>query len=304
MKKKFRIVSLLLTVVLLMSVYVTPVAAQGNGRGQEEQSAQLLLTEPLSEEAKQLMNSHDSEIEIVNGSPAVVLSGRNGNMYFPLNLPAVMDILLNGKPVTVKVEGNYLLIPLDGEYEKICISEFDVNVASDGQIVLVGYINPILIAKIIVAVYKVAKPILVAIATIGGAVAFWNAIHDGFTSRAIQTRVVNRSLTRGHWMTVGGFNFSVPRPLRAARVSVRVTDVDTGEVVRVSLVGAGRSHSLGRLSATGNNVTKTLNLTVNSNDLDTMDALFRDTQGRPSVRIEKTHGSTVVVNNVGIALNW
>ena len=36
MKKKFRIVSILLTVVLLMSAFVTPVAAgQGNGRGQE-----------------------------------------------------------------------------------------------------------------------------------------------------------------------------------------------------------------------------------------------------------------------------
>ncbi|MBS3885832.1 MAG: hypothetical protein KGZ41_00455 [Dethiobacter sp.] len=36
MKKKFRIVSMLLTVVLLMSVFVTPVAAgQRNGRGQE-----------------------------------------------------------------------------------------------------------------------------------------------------------------------------------------------------------------------------------------------------------------------------
>ncbi|MBS3886556.1 MAG: hypothetical protein KGZ56_05795 [Dethiobacter sp.] len=37
MKKKIRIVSMLLTVVLLMSAFVTPVAAgQGNGRGQEQ----------------------------------------------------------------------------------------------------------------------------------------------------------------------------------------------------------------------------------------------------------------------------
>jgi len=35
-KKKFRVVSMLLTVVLLMSAFVTPVAAgQGNSRGQE-----------------------------------------------------------------------------------------------------------------------------------------------------------------------------------------------------------------------------------------------------------------------------
>lgn len=41
MKKKFRIVSMLLTVVMLMSGFVTPVAAsQRHGRGQERQSEQ------------------------------------------------------------------------------------------------------------------------------------------------------------------------------------------------------------------------------------------------------------------------
>ena len=41
MQKKIRIVSMLLTMVLLMSAFVTPVAAgQGNGRGQEKQSEQ------------------------------------------------------------------------------------------------------------------------------------------------------------------------------------------------------------------------------------------------------------------------
>ncbi|MHB1255974.1 MAG: hypothetical protein ACYCXI_07095 [Dethiobacteraceae bacterium] len=43
MKKKIRIVSMLLTVVLLMSAFVTPVAAgQGNGRGKSKDCQWLL----------------------------------------------------------------------------------------------------------------------------------------------------------------------------------------------------------------------------------------------------------------------
>jgi len=55
MKKKFRIASMLLTVVLLMSAFLTPVAAgQGNGRGQEKQS-------------EQKIQYLDAEVQIIDG---------------------------------------------------------------------------------------------------------------------------------------------------------------------------------------------------------------------------------------------
>ena len=55
MKKKFRIVSMLLTVVLLMSAFLTPVAAgQRNGRGQERQN-------------EQQIQYIDAEVQIIDG---------------------------------------------------------------------------------------------------------------------------------------------------------------------------------------------------------------------------------------------
>ena len=68
-KKKIRIVSMLLTVVLIMSAFVTPVAAgQGSGRGQERelrgQGSRLILSEPLSKEMKNLIKLRGADIKI------------------------------------------------------------------------------------------------------------------------------------------------------------------------------------------------------------------------------------------------
>jgi len=113
-------------------------------------------------------------------------------------------------------------------------------------------------------------------------------------------------LFRGSTFSISDFNFSVPRPLRNVAVAIRVTDVEIGETVRVSLVGGGIVYRFNQsLPVTGNNATMNAIFRVCSNDLDMMDILFRDTHGRPTVRIEKTHGSeSVTVNQVSISVDW
>jgi len=282
-----------------MSAFVTPVAAgQGSGRGQERelrgQGSRLILSEPLSKEMKNLIKLRGADIKIIDKVPVLELYGRDKDMYIPFHLPATLDILLDNEIVSVETDGTYLLIPVEGKIEKICISEFNIKEIKDGQILLVGHVNPLV--KIIIGIVGLAA----------SAIALHDAISSAFSSDAIQTSTVNRVLFRGSTFSISDFNFSVPRPLRNVAVAIRVTDVEIGETVRVSLVGGGIVYRFNQsLPVTGNNATMNAIFRVCSNDLDMMDILFRDTHGRPTVRIEKTHGSeSVTVNQVSISVDW
>ncbi|MCL4462702.1 MAG: hypothetical protein M1552_09650 [Firmicutes bacterium] len=127
MKKKFRIASMLLTVVLLMSAFLTPVAAgQGNGRGQEKQS-------------EQQIQYIDAEVQVINGQPVIKVETEEGDASYKFPWPEVA--VVDGKKVGLERQGNYFLLPTDDGIEKVSIEEFQVALVA-GQLMLLTSVNP------------------------------------------------------------------------------------------------------------------------------------------------------------------
>ena len=127
MKEKLRLVSLLLTVVMLMSAFVTPVAAgQGNGRGQERKS-------------EQQIQYLDAEVRVIDGQPMLMIEAEEGYVSYEFPWPEIA--LVDGKAVALKKQGNYFLLPTTDGYEKISIEEFEVALVA-GQLMLSTSINP------------------------------------------------------------------------------------------------------------------------------------------------------------------
>jgi len=138
-KKKIRIVSMLLTVVLLMSAFVTPVAAgQGNGRGQERKS-------------EQQIQYLDAEVQVINGQPELVVEAGNGNVTrVPVQLPET--ILVDGQILPLVARNGAVVVPTEDGPVAVPISDFDVAVVN-GQVVLLAEENPFkVIAVVIVTV--------------------------------------------------------------------------------------------------------------------------------------------------------
>lgn len=101
------------------------------------------------------------------------------------------------------------------------------------------------------------------------------------------------------------FNFNVPRPLNEVIVAVEALDIDSGEVVRVSLVGGGEEYLFSRaMDITGNMKAEITVFEVSSRDLDKISTLFENTHGEVAVKIEKTHGSgRVEIGDVAIGID-
>lgn len=79
MKKQFRIVSLLLTVILLMSVYVTPAAAsQGENRGQERGQER--------QDTNQIQYL-DAEVKVIDGQPVLKVETEEGYTSYEFPWP-------------------------------------------------------------------------------------------------------------------------------------------------------------------------------------------------------------------------
>jgi hypothetical protein len=135
MKKKFRIVSMLLTVVLLMSAFVTPVAAgQGNGRGQERQN-------------EQQIQYIDAEVQVIDGQPVIKVEARDGNAtHIPVQLPGT--ILVDSQIVPLVVRNGAVVIPTEDGPVAVPVPDFDVVVV-DGQVALITEVNPAPIIKLI-----------------------------------------------------------------------------------------------------------------------------------------------------------
>jgi len=297
MRKCSRVLSMFLTVALLMSVFAMPaVARQGNSEAEQRErrgsSAQVTVAEPLSKEDSASLRG--AAVEIVEGSPVIVLDRRGEEVHLPISLPASIDVIIDGVPATVEVVGNYLLVPVENGIEKVCISEFIVREATDGQIVLEASVNPV--------IHLAASVVTLALA----GVTLAGVIIDGFTTNAEQTISVNRWTSLGSSFLVSGFNFGVTRPLRNAAMIVRAHDVDPGEVVLVTITGQNTTLGLAaRLPNTGNNVTRNIIVRISPNDLDTMAAILQATQGMPIVRIAQTQGCGFVrIDAVRIKLDW
>ncbi|MCL0081556.1 hypothetical protein M1N64_04940 [Peptococcaceae bacterium] len=287
---KFKVLAVFLVLALVMSMVMMPV-----GAAQAQYSNGIVLSEPLSEEMVDSINLHGAEIEIVKGSPTIVVGGFDEEIYVPIELTvATMDVLIYGKLVTVEADGNYLLIPLEGEIERTCISEFSVREIKDGQIILEGDINGwfTIVALVIGVVVGV------------GTILDW--VHDNVTTQDAQTIRTNRVIGRGDSTTVRGFDFYVPQPLKGVGVFVNAYDVDRGERVMVSLVGGGHKYTFNEpLLVTGNNRSKMTFFKVNNRELEKMNDLFQRTQGRVVVELKKTcGGGTVQIEEVCVSVNW
>ncbi|MBS3887571.1 MAG: hypothetical protein KGZ56_11010 [Dethiobacter sp.] len=129
MKKKFRIVSMLLTVVLLMSAFLTPVAAgQRNGRGQERQN-------------EQQIQYIDAEVQVIDGQPVLRYETEEGYADIPFAVPAYA-LSVDGQKVAVERQGDAILLPTEDGFEAVPFKDFSVAMMN-GQIMLLAEVNPI-----------------------------------------------------------------------------------------------------------------------------------------------------------------
>ena len=267
-------------------------AAQAQGN---DNTNQIIFSKPLSEEMVDLINLHGAEIEIVEGSPVIVVGGLDEEIYIPFSLPATMDVLIHGKPVTVEVDGNYLLILLEGEIEKTCISNFDVREIRDGQIILEGEVNP---WKIIVGV----------IGVVSGIIAIGTWAHNLATSNDQDRVDVRRWLTNRSPVYARGIDVFAPaKGITGASVSVEVRDLDHGERVRVYLIGARTGEALklrGELPTTGDNVKGEPKLRVERRYVDEVCELLRKNNGRITIKLEKETTGSVWIQGIEFGVDW
>ena len=135
MKKKIRVVSMLLTVVMLMSAFVTPVAAgQGDGRWQERQS-------------ESQIQYLDAEVQVIDGQPVIKYETIEGYSLFEFSWPELA--IVNGKELALARQGDSFVLQTADGYEKIHIEEFKVALSS-GNLVLAARANPLKLIPIAV----------------------------------------------------------------------------------------------------------------------------------------------------------
>ena len=154
-KKKFRIVSILLTVVMLMSAFVTPVAAgQGNGRGQERKS-------------ESQIQYLDAEVQVIDGQPVLRYETEDGYVDIPFEIPAYA-LSADGQKVAVERQGDAILLPTEDGFEAVPLKDFSV-VMINGQIMLLAEVNaPWLIPVVLIAARVILGGLVVIV---GGSVA-------------------------------------------------------------------------------------------------------------------------------------
>ncbi|MBT9173736.1 MAG: hypothetical protein DDT21_02141 [Syntrophomonadaceae bacterium] len=135
MKKKYRIVSVLLTVILLMSVFVAPVAAgRENGRGRGEERGR-------GRQSARQIQYLDAEVRVIDGQPVLRYETEDGYADIPFDLPAYA-ISADGQKVAVERQGDAILLPTEDGFEAVPLKDFSV-VMMNGQIMLLAEVNPI-----------------------------------------------------------------------------------------------------------------------------------------------------------------
>ncbi len=130
MKKVMKFVCVCVTTVLMASVYVMPAAAAQRG-GQDRKA------ERKAQETIYL----DAEVRVIDGQPVLVFEGR-GNERTQHPFPWPQTAIVDGREVPLQREGNYFLLPAEGEVERVSIEDFDVTF-HDGQIMLSTQVNPL-----------------------------------------------------------------------------------------------------------------------------------------------------------------
>ena len=287
---KIKVLAVVVALALVMPMVMMPVGTvQAHDDNTNPLRAPILETE-----------LDGAEIEIIDGSPFIVLN-KDECIYIPLNKllklsdTDTMDIMLYGVLATVEVKGNYLLIPTEDGIEKVCISDFHVELR-DGQVVLVSEVNGV----VLVVLGVVATAITIGYAIVN--------LADYLTMDEEQVTKVGQWIGKGHTMSIGSFNFNAPqsRDLNKVSVVINAYDVDSWEKVYVTLVGnkCGKVYRLRKpLPATGNDKWGTVRLDVCRTDLDTATRLFRDNFGQVTMRILSDPDGWVWIRNAALAID-
>jgi hypothetical protein len=84
-----------------------------------------------------------AEIEIIDGLPYIVVEFEDECINIPFPSSNSLEVMADGVPITVEVDGNYLLIPTEYGIERVCISEFDIEIINE-QLMMVHEINAVL----------------------------------------------------------------------------------------------------------------------------------------------------------------
>lgn len=129
MKKVMKFVCVCVATVLMASVYVVPAAAAQRG-GQDRKA------EGKAQETVYL----DAEVRVIDGQPVLVFEGQ-GNERSEHPFPWPQTAIVDGREAPLQREGNYFLLPAEGEVERVSIEDFDVTF-QDGQIMLSAQVNP------------------------------------------------------------------------------------------------------------------------------------------------------------------
>lgn len=226
MKKKFRIVSLLLTAVLLMSVYVTPaVASQGENRGQERGQEK--------QDADQIQYL-DAEVQVIDGRPVLKVETEEGHTGIPFEFPAYA-ISADGQEVAVKREGDAILLPTENGLEAVPLKDFCV-VMVNGQIMLLAEVNPLW-------KFPIAKAAVIAALNKAGVKVTRVSIYVGARLMLAGARVTKTSVAVGIVLKNAGIpiiktTVNAGKILREAGAAITRTNVAM-HIIREALKRAG-----------------------------------------------------------------
>ena len=139
MKKSLKMISVVLTVILLLTVIVTPVAAKQRGdrgelRGRGRQNAR---------EIQYL----DAEVRLINGRPMIVIEVKDRDVYIPFELTE--KILVNDQIIPIAIERGTVVVPTENGYLTVPFEDFDV-IITNGQVMLATDANPLIIIPVLV----------------------------------------------------------------------------------------------------------------------------------------------------------
>jgi len=158
-------ISVVLTVVLLLTVFVTPVAARQRGDQEESQGRG-------RQNAREIQYL-DAEVQLINGQPVLWYETEEGYVNIPFDMPsyALSD---DGQELPLKRQDDAILLPTEDGLEAVLLKDFSVAMMN-GQIVLLAEVNPVL--KIPIAIIAGAKIVIIKGLSAAGLVGFTVSTH-------------------------------------------------------------------------------------------------------------------------------
>jgi len=206
LKKALRIISIVLMLVMVMSIFANPaVAGRGRGRERGRERRNVIVPE---------VQYIDAEVRVINGQPGLRLEAEEG--YVTYEFPWLSVALVDGKEVALERQGDYFVLPIADGHEKINIEDFKVAMVA-GQLVLTVKVNPWWLVPIAVAtaalkaagvaittaMLKAATLLIAAgksvtIASVNAVIAAWPIIETALRRAGINVT----------WWAIGGASWS------------------------------------------------------------------------------------------------